>query len=124
MNLIEVGMVIKNCKGAEALITSVEKGVHGLLVTGEALTYGISFKAFVPWELPPIEATWPEKANWYGWLNRSFITVPIGEKGLRMGIVSKRREDKYPNTIQDYDTKMKETWDTIRKEEPDATDMW
>ena len=111
MNLIEEGMITIDEDGDESTITSVERGQHGLLVKRkyDNPIYGPG-EDFIPWE-----CSLPEKPGerWYGWFHHYLII-----QGIKIGMVAAGSTDGTV-TIEDYDTRMKETWEAIRKEEQD-----
>jgi hypothetical protein len=106
--MIEVGMVIKNSEGQELHVSNVVKGIYGLLVIGYMPERHMVGEAYLVPELAAEDPVW----GWYGWARKTFAVLPTG---LKIGAVTRWVYD--PRTIEEYDSKLKETWDTIRTEE-------
>ena len=115
MNLIEEGMVVTNHLNQTITVESVEKGIYGLLVKG-LLPSGSLYLAYCLWELPPGEVI----RGWYNWFQRDYFTIQTGEKILKLACVTLGRKDPMPRTVEAFDQRIEETWETIRKEEQDA----
>ncbi len=109
--MIEIGDILLNCQDAEIEVEEVEKGKHGLLVTGHFVGKPLTFAGYVLWELPAIEE---EECDWYNWPFRSFFTLP---SEMRVGLVCFARGDWRSGVLQEYEKEWERTTATIREEE-------
>lgn len=109
--VVEVGDVLTNSDGDTIDVARVKKGKLGLLVSGE-FDDGQSYRAFFPWELPPVAE---DMRNWYGWACRTYVALPGGH---RIGEVGLSRSDPRPPTLSTHQAEWQKTLDTIKEEEP------
>ncbi len=105
-SIVKVGDSVCNEVGVPFVVTSVDRGRHGLLVKGTFANH-IEYRGFLVPELPVVD----EIINWYGWLNRDSVTLKTGSKLSSLGF---RRDDPRPRTIEEYDAE----WERTPKDEP------
>ena len=107
-SLVEVGDEIRNFRGKRIVVTSFERGSHGLLVYGE-FDSGEWFAEYQPYELPPDE---PERP-FYNWASRETTTLA---SGVRVGCLAWIGSDG-KLTLKDCEARWVKTQELMEAEE-------
>ncbi len=103
-SVIEVGdTLLSTDDDYRVVVTKVQQGSHGLLVTGRFPDYGDQFfEGFFPPEFAPVKG----RDAWQGWPSRSSATLL---NGVRFGTLGLLNGDKREGDLRAYEAKWKRT---------------